>query len=151
MTLGTVAKRSPLTKALLVMLRGLATPDTRPIRVGDHHASTPAAPTSEPELPYAVLYAVSSTVDGPYGDHHADGRFVYQVTSVGTNAGSAEALADLIRDGILAQNPSGYVQPITLTGAAVMSRDLESGGPATQFGDRWNVVDHFALSTTPQY
>jgi hypothetical protein len=146
----TVATRRPITDALLVLLRSLTTPDGTPLRIGDHHAPDPAPDQPEPELPFAVVSDVSGILTGPvYGDPHADGRWTFQVQSVGTNRRSAEALRDFIRSAVLSLAPNGYTNPISPTGATVIDRYLESEGPTIQVGDWWNATDQLVLQTTP--
>lgn len=147
--MSTVAKRRPITDALLVMLRARTLPGGATLDIGDAHAPTITDSDAVPDLPYAIVYDTSSVLTGTYGQPHADGRFTFQITSVGANRRQAATLADYIRDSILDIGPAGYVYPISVSGAAVMARELEVGGPATQHGDLWNVVDYFALTTTP--
>lgn len=145
------ALRTPVTDALLVMLRATVTPDAHPLRIGDHRAPEPAAGADIPELPYAVIYEITDTASGSWADPNSDGRFVSQVTSVGLNRRSAASLADAIRNAVLGRNAStgAYSKAITPTGFTVWKRELVTGGPATQEGDWWNVVDQFALSVVP--
>jgi len=145
------ALRTPVTDALLTMLRATLTPDARPLRIGDHRAPEADTATDVPELPFAVLYDTSETASGTWADPNSDGRHVIQITSVGLNRRSATSLADAIRNAVLGRNSStgAYSKAITPTGFEVVKRELESGGPATQEGDWWNAVDHFALSVVP--
>lgn len=144
------ALRTPVTDALLVTLRATTTPDLRPLRIGDHRAPE-SEPADTPELPFAVVYEVSTSSSGTYFDPQSDGRHLIQVTSVGTTRRSAASLADAVRNAVLGRNAStgAFNKAITPVGFVVIFRELESGGPATQEGEWWNVVDTFALSVVP--
>lgn len=95
--LPTVIARRPLTDALLTQLRaGAVTPDGTQLLVGDGHV--PAVDDNDtPATPYAILYELPATLDGPPADAQADGAFAYQVTSVGLTRAECGGMADLIR------------------------------------------------------
>lgn len=145
------ALRTPVTDALLVMLRATTTPDLVPLRVGDHRAPEPSGTADTPELPFAAVYEVSTTSSGTYFDPQSDGRLLFQVTSVGESRRSAASLADAIRNAVLGRNSAtgAFSKAITPTGFVVIDRALESGGPATQEGAWWNVADTYALTVVP--
>ena len=145
-----VLLRQPVTDALLVMLRATTSPDNRPLRVGDHRAPEVVPPAKVPETPFAVLSLVSGPgATGSYRDPASDGRLVYQLLSVGENRRSAEWMADQLRTAMLGRNANGeFVRPVTLANGAVIDRQLEATGPATEEGDWWNAADLFALEVS---
>lgn len=101
-----------------------------------------AMPTGSP--PYYVLTPVDTSTSGaPYTDANEDMSLVYQVTAVsGPLSGQpgstgtleqAEGLADKARTAVLGRAPGTgqWLNPLTVAGASVMCRELETEPGAT--------------------
>ncbi|MGW5689793.1 hypothetical protein ACWEWX_02180 [Streptomyces asiaticus] len=125
-----------VTNALAALL-GTAT--TLPVGKG----SIPRTSSGFKAPPYYVLAVVDVSVSGaPYPDVHEDMSIVYQITSVsgpvpgqsGTygTLEQAEGMADKAREALIGRGPAGaWAHPLTVPGASVICRELETEPGAT--------------------
>lgn len=105
--------------------------------------SIPRATSGFKAPPYYVLAVVDVSVSGaPYPDAHEDMSIVYQLTSVsGPVPGQSgtygtleqtEGMADKARAALIGRSPTGaWAQPLTVPGASVICRELETEPGAT--------------------
>lgn len=117
MTLTTI-DNSAHTTAVVALLEGAG------FSIGDGEA--PGTPS--PAFPYAVVYRLPGTVDGPMNDQNADGELAYQVTSVGVRRDQAEWLQGKLRDRFLNN-------PLTVTGRTISEVRILVDGPSERDDD----------------
>ncbi|MEU5383221.1 hypothetical protein [Kitasatospora cineracea] len=88
-------------------------------------------------IPYTVLYPQGGTASGPpFGDSQADGRMVYQVSSIGTTAEQAEWMADKVRVALFGKSVKGdFATAIVAAGHTVIGREIDKeDGPVVSNG-----------------
>ncbi|GAA3371196.1 hypothetical protein GCM10020367_20880 [Streptomyces sannanensis] len=108
--------------------------------------STPTGAT----VPYSVLYPLGITTSGPvFGDGDADARVLLQVTSVATTAEQAEWMADKVRAALVARTTvGGYANAITVTGCAVIGRELDKEEGVSVSSGVYSYVQRYVLTVT---
>lgn len=124
-----VAQSSPVTDAVLDLLRTIENPAGGNIQVGD--AVRPPGPTPAPAtfFPYAVVHTGLTLLDGTYVEPKEDGLYRIQVNSIGLDRAGAEWLRDQGR--ALLCDPSNY----DIAGYVVVSTEFVTGLPTTRDDD----------------
>lgn len=101
-------------------------------------------------IPYSVLYPLGTTTSGPpYGDGDADARVLLQVTSVASTAEQVEWMADKVRAAFLVRAAGGYANAISVTGYAVIDRELDKEEGISVSGGVYSYVQRYVLTVTP--
>jgi hypothetical protein len=151
--------RRPLTRGLLNLLRSVT---HRPFDVVNVPA--PDSGAQNPEMPYGILYPVSSGsfTGGEYASVEVDGNYVYQVTSVGGTYDQCEWLSDRVRLAILGRTATDSfafdIEPVAANGnpypTVVMGRESESGPGDVSRAQQgpvglYTCVERFRIYTTP--
>ncbi|WP_157878037.1 hypothetical protein [Streptomyces torulosus] len=109
-------------------------------------SSTPTGAT----VPYNVLYSLGITTSGPpLGDGDADARVLLQVTSVGSTAEQVEWMADKARAALLTRSSGTYAHAITITGYAVIDRELDKEEGISVSSGVYSYVQRYVLTVTP--
>ena len=130
-----VPSTSPEVAGILTTLRRAHT------RVGDGQVP------DDQTFPYAVLYVLRPSFDGPLGDRWADQDLTVQITSVGGTREQAQALQDRLRAAAL-------TDPIAIDARVVINRQLVLAEPIRRddaLGSPllFYAVDQIRISTTP--
>ncbi|MFF0291021.1 hypothetical protein [Streptomyces sp. NPDC005262] len=113
--------------------------------------TTASLPTGN-TIPYCVLYELGQVAGlGPsFGDSDADARVLLQVSSVGQTAEQASLQADKARQAFLARVPGSgqYLNPITVTGATVIGRELDREEGTGVVSSTYTYVQRFVLTVS---
>lgn len=135
-----VPDSTPVTDALVGFL---AATTGRPIGSG-------ALPTAA-DPPFGVVYPLPSGITwGPdYVAPQAAAGLNYQITIVDVSRSGAETFADAIRHALLDRDADGaFVNPLPVTGLAVLDRELIAYGGLDSDRGVFNVRDTYQIHVT---
>jgi hypothetical protein len=131
----------------LAVQKTLATTTGRSCGYGT--APTASSTPTGAAIPYSVLYPLGATTSGPpYGDGDADARMLVQVTSVASTAEQVEWMADKVRTALLARSNGTYTNAITITGCAVIGRELDKEEGISVNSGVYSYVQRYILTVT---
>lgn len=127
----------------------LATGTTKPVDL----ARVPSGVTFDADQtlvdPYAIVYPLIATqLSGSLGGPDEQVCVPWQVTSVGANGEQAQAMADRVRESLLARNPNGSLVNVLVDVHEIDRRPTMFGGPESAEGGLWQVVDSFESELT---
>jgi len=114
--------------------------------IGDGEA--PESPS--PDFPYAVVYRLPGSTDGPMNDQDADVELTYQVTSVGVRRDQAEWLQWKLRDRFL--NTAFAVVGRSISEVRILVDGPTERDDDARTGDGQSLfysIDIFAFWSTP--
>lgn len=84
---------------------------------------------------YAIVYSVTSPPgSGSFFDPEEDREFVYQITSVGTDARQVLWMSDKVRSALLGRDNDGVLTPMNLLSVNVQRRRSDSLGAIVPSG-----------------
>ncbi|THA38123.1 hypothetical protein [Streptomyces sp. A1547] len=134
----------------LAVQKMLSTATTRSCGYGT--APTTSSTPTGAQVPYAVLYPLGLTTDGPpYGQADGDARALLQVTSVATTAEQAEWMADRVRAAMLARkggSNGAYATDIAIPGCSVLRRALDKEEGVAVAGGIYSYVQRYVVEVT---
>jgi hypothetical protein len=128
-----------VTQAIITLLATLG----RPIGSG--------ALPSAADPPFAVVYPLPGGSNwGPGFTAPQDGAALsYQITVVDVSRAGAETFADTARHALLDRNvDGGFVNPLPVTGLAVLDRELVAYGGVDSDRGVFNVADTYQIHVT---